>query len=67
MAYMNPLETKEEITAYKEWLSNKQYHFLKCLLSIFNMHVEFKKNQYPHLELRIELVKEELQKKESSI
>lgn len=63
MAYMNPLETEKEITAYKEWLSNKPYHFLKCLKATFNMHLKMETNKYPNLSLRMELLDEEIKKK----
>lgn len=60
---MNPLETEEDINEYKEWLSTKPYHFLKCLMVTFNMHFEFESNTYANLPLRIELLNKEIQKK----
>lgn len=63
MAYMNQLKTVEEINSYKEWLSSKHSHFLKCLLGIFEMDKNKEKPKYIKLDLRIELVNQELNRR----
>lgn len=60
---MNPLETENEIIAYKNWLSTKPYPFLKCLMTTFNLHLKMETNRYPNLSLRMDLLNEEIQKK----
>lgn len=60
--YTNPLETEEEIQAYKDWLDTKSNAFLRHILVIFNL-PEGYRNNYPNLELRKTLVSEVISKR----
>jgi len=63
MAYINPLNTEQEVIEYKKWLSSQHYLFLgreKRTLEIYKKH---EINNYPNLNLRIELISQEMQKR----
>ena len=59
----NKLQSGQSIKDYKEWLSSKPNHYLKCLLNIFQRHLINKDSVYYNLELRIELVEKEIEKR----
>jgi hypothetical protein len=57
---MNPLKTEEEVTKYKEWLSSKGTHYLNCILNNFERDKKKIKPVYINIDLRIELLTQEL-------
>lgn len=59
----NKLQDEQSIKDYKEWLSNKPNHYLKCLLNIFRRHIIKEDSVYCNLVLRIELVRMEIAKR----
>lgn len=60
---VNRLETQEEIDNYKTWLMGKSSHYLKCLTLNFDMDMKKDEPTYPNISLRIELLKNEIERR----
>ena len=59
----NKLQDEQSINEYKKWLSNKPNHYLKCLLHLFQREGYKDESNYYKINLRIELVEKEIEKR----
>lgn len=62
---INNLETNQDLNDYKRWLSNKKLNSMKRIKRMLETDKKYRPNRWKNIDLRIELIANEIKKREA--